>query len=110
MINEFEKRVARSDTLILKFFLHIDKDEQLKRLAERIDDPAKHWKVTESDFTDREKWSDFEEAYEDALTKCSTKYAPWFVIPANKKWFRDLVIVSRFVCAYGSNFNDLLCM
>lgn len=93
MINEFEKRLSRNNTLILKFFLHIDKDEQLKRLAERIEDPAKNYKVTESDFTDREKWEHYEDAYEDALTKCSTKNAPWFVIPANKKWFRDLVIV-----------------
>lgn len=91
-INNFEKVLNKSGTGILKFYLHIDKDEQLKRFKERIDDPSKNWKLSDSDFPERELWDDYRAAYEDALTKCSTEKAPWFIVPANKKWFRDLVI------------------
>jgi polyphosphate kinase 2 (PPK2 family) len=77
---------------ILKFFLHISKDEQKRRLEERIKDPKKQWKLSAADFEERKHWNDYQEAYEDALTKCSTKWAPWFVIPADRKWFRNLAV------------------
>jgi polyphosphate kinase 2 (PPK2 family) len=79
--------LTENGTTILKFYLHISKDEQKKRLQERIANPDKHWKLSEADY-----WDDYVDAYEEALTKCSTKYAPWFVIPANHKWFRNLAV------------------
>ena len=91
-INEFEKSLSENGTHILKFFLHISKDEQLKRFEQRLDDPTKHWKINESDYTERKRWGDYTVAFEDMLSKCSTDHAPWFVIPANHKWFRDLAI------------------
>ena len=91
-INDFERSLAENGTHILKFFLHISKDEQLKRFEQRLDDPTKHWKINESDYTERKRWSDYTVAFEDMLSKCSTDHAPWFVIPANHKWFRDLAI------------------
>jgi PPK2 family polyphosphate:nucleotide phosphotransferase len=91
-INEFEKQLVANGTHILKFFLHISKKEQLKRFKERLKDPTRNWKIRESDYTEREYWADYEAAYEDALSKCSTDDAPWFVIPSNHKWFRDLAI------------------
>ena len=91
-INDFEKILSQDSTHVLKFFLHIGKDEQLQRFKERLDDPSKHWKIAESDYTEREKWSEYQKAFEDALEKCSTPHAPWFVIPSNKKWFRNLAV------------------
>jgi PPK2 family polyphosphate:nucleotide phosphotransferase len=91
-INEFESILVRNGVRILKFFLHISKDEQRKRLLERLDDPNRHWKISESDFRERKFWNDYTDAYEHALTKCSTDRAPWFIIPANKKWFRNLAV------------------
>lgn len=91
-INDFEKELAEHDTQILKFYLHISKDEQLRRFKDRLDDPAKHWKISEADYKERNYWDDYVEAYEEALARCSTKCAPWFVIPANHKWFRNLAI------------------
>jgi PPK2 family polyphosphate:nucleotide phosphotransferase len=91
-INDFEALLAAGKVKILKFFLHISKDEQKKRFLQRIDDPDRRWKISESDFTERKYWDDYIAAYEDALTKCSTDDAPWFIIPANKKWFRNLAI------------------
>ena len=91
-INAFEKELTQNQTLVLKFFLHISKREQLKRLKARIDDPAKHWKLNEGDYADRERWDDFAKAYHDALKKCSTAHAPWYVIPADHKWFRNLAV------------------
>jgi PPK2 family polyphosphate:nucleotide phosphotransferase len=91
-INGFESDLAANGTQILKFFLHISKEEQLKRFKERLDDPSKHWKISEADYKERECWDDYVAAYEEALCRCSTKCAPWFVIPANHKWFRDLAI------------------
>ena len=93
-INEFERMLAGSDTLILKFFLHISKEEQRKRLQERIDDPTKRWKFQHGDLEERKLWSEYREAYEDALSKTSTEWAPWWVIPANTKWYRNYVIGS----------------
>ena len=95
-INDFERRLVANGTHILKFFLHIGKEEQLKRFKDRLDDKSRHWKISEADYTERERWDDYTEAYEDAINKCSTENAPWFVIPSNHKWFRNLA-VSRIV-------------
>jgi PPK2 family polyphosphate:nucleotide phosphotransferase len=92
-INDFEKLiVTENDTTILKFFLHISKQEQLARFEKRLDDPARQWKISESDYKERDYWKDYIEAFEDALSKTSTEHAPWFIIPSNHKWFRDLSI------------------
>jgi PPK2 family polyphosphate:nucleotide phosphotransferase len=91
-INAFEKLLAENGTTILKFFLHISKDEQKERLQARLDDPTKHWKFSLGDLGERKLWDDYQSAYEDALSKTSTEYAPWYVVPANRKWYRDLVI------------------
>jgi PPK2 family polyphosphate:nucleotide phosphotransferase len=95
-INRFEEQLTENNVTVLKFFLHISKDEQKKRFMERIDDPKKNWKLSNADFAERKFWDDYTGAYEEALEKCSTDDAPWFVIPANKKWFRNLA-VSRIV-------------
>jgi PPK2 family polyphosphate:nucleotide phosphotransferase len=92
-INDFEKLiVTENNTTILKFFLYISKQEQLDRFAKRLDDPTRQWKISESDYDERDYWKDYIEAFEDALSKTSTEHAPWFVIPSNHKWFRDLSI------------------
>jgi polyphosphate kinase 2 (PPK2 family) len=91
-INDFERRLVADNTHILKFFLHISQEEQLERFKQRLDDPARHWKISEADYAEREYWEDYEAAYEDALGKCSTDHAPWFVIPSDHKWFRNLAI------------------
>ena len=91
-INDFESNLAANGTQILKFFLHISKEEQLKRFKERLDDPSKHWKISEADYKERGFWDEYVAGYEEALSRCSTKCAPWFVIPANHKWFRNLAI------------------
>jgi PPK2 family polyphosphate:nucleotide phosphotransferase len=96
-INDFEKRLADNGTHILKFFLYISKDEQLKRFKRRLDDPSRQWKISDADYNDRKYWDEYMAAYEDALSKCSTDYAPWFVIPANHKWFRNHVITDILV-------------
>jgi len=98
-INEFEKILAENGTLILKFFLNISKDEQKERLQARLDDPTKHWKFNSGDLEERKLWDDYQLAYEDVLNKTSTKYAPWFVVPANRKWYRDLVISTILIDA-----------
>jgi PPK2 family polyphosphate:nucleotide phosphotransferase len=91
-INQFEKILVDNKTIILKFFLHISKEEQKRRLKQRMQDPLKNWKISEADFAERKFWGEYVEAYEDALSRCSTKHAPWYVIPANKKWFRNLAV------------------
>jgi PPK2 family polyphosphate:nucleotide phosphotransferase len=91
-ICEFEAELADSNTHILKFFLHISKDEQLARFEQRLDDPTRNWKISEEDYVERPYWDDYIVAYEDAIGATSTKYAPWFVIPANHKWFRNLAV------------------
>ena len=91
-INDFEKMLDQNGVTILKFFLHISKDEQLKRFQSRLSDPAKNWKLSLPDFREREHWDEYMEAYEDALTNCSTGHAPWYVIPSNQKWFRNHAI------------------
>ena len=96
-INEFEKLLAENGTTILKFFLHIDKDEQKERLQARLDDPSKHWKFRLGDLEERKLWDQYQEAYEDVFNKTSTEYAPWYIVPANRKWYRDLVISTVLV-------------
>jgi PPK2 family polyphosphate:nucleotide phosphotransferase len=91
-INAFERELTNSGTTIVKFFLHIDQEEQLKRFRDRLDQTDKQWKISDSDYTERELWDDYQQAYMDALSKCSFNYAPWYVIPANHKWFRDLAV------------------
>jgi PPK2 family polyphosphate:nucleotide phosphotransferase len=92
LINDFEKVLVQNRTRVLKFYLHISPEEQLARFAQRLDDPSRHWKISESDYSERELWPKYVSAYEDAMEQTSTKHAPWFVIPANHKWFRDLAI------------------
>jgi PPK2 family polyphosphate:nucleotide phosphotransferase len=91
-INAFEKGLVEGTTHVLKFYLHISKQEQLSRFKQRLDDPAKQWKISESDYKEREFWNDYVEAYEDVLSRCSTRQASWFVIPSDHKWFRNLAI------------------
>ena len=96
-INSFEKMLAENETTLLKFYLHIDKDEQKKRLQARLDDPNKHWKFSRGDLKDRELWPAYINAYEDVLNKTSMEAAPWFIVPANHKWYRDWVITKTLV-------------
>ncbi|HYR51194.1 MAG TPA: polyphosphate kinase 2 family protein [Candidatus Dormibacteraeota bacterium] len=91
-INAFEKHLTENNVTLLKFYLHISKEEQKRRLLERIEDKRKWWKLSEADFAERKHWGEYQEAYEEALTRCSTKEAPWYIIPANKKWFRNLAV------------------
>jgi PPK2 family polyphosphate:nucleotide phosphotransferase len=91
-INAFEKLMSQNGVTILKFFLHISKDEQKQRLDQRLDDPTKNWKISPADFKERKLWDDYVKAYEDVLSRCSSSESPWFVIPANKKWFRNLAV------------------
>src|SRR5436190_2896579 len=92
-INDFERLITtENNTTIVKFFLHISKEEQLARLKTRLDDPARQWKISDSDYKEREYWDDYLKAFEEVLTKTSTDGAPWFIIPSDHKWFRDLAI------------------
>ena len=91
-INEFELALAEDGTVSLKFYLHISSEEQLARFKERLDDPTKHWKISEADYLERRFWPQYLRAYEEALSRCSTERAPWYVIPANHKWFRNLAV------------------
>jgi PPK2 family polyphosphate:nucleotide phosphotransferase len=89
---DFERMLAEEGTTIVKIFLHISKDEQRKRLEARLADPAKHWKIHPDDMVDRARWDDFMAAYEDAISKTSTEFAPWYVVPADRKWYRNLCV------------------
>ncbi len=91
-INAFERLLAETGTIIVKCFLHISKEEQEQRLLAREQDVTKAWKLSAGDWRERERWSDYMAAYEEALTRCSTDHAPWYIIPANRKWYRDLAI------------------
>lgn len=91
-INAFELALAEEGTSILKFYLHISKDEQKARLQERMDDPDKRWKFNPGDLKERALWQDYMKAYEDVLSRTSTEWAPWYIIPANRKWYRNLLI------------------
>lgn len=98
-INNFEKNLADSGTTILKFYLHISKEEQKERFQDRLDDPSKHWKFSTGDLPVREQWDDYMRAFEDAMSHCNTEYAPWHIIPANRKWYRNYVITKTIVDA-----------
>ena len=97
IINSFEENLVASGTTVVKFFLHISKEEQAERFRKRLEDPEKHWKFRKADLDEREHWDDYQEAFEDALTKTSTKHAPWYVIPSDRKWYRDWVVLSILV-------------
>jgi len=98
-IRDFERMLVEEGTTVLKFFLHISKDEQKKRLKDRLDDPAKNWKFNVGDLKEREHWAAYQKAFQDALTATSTPDAPWFVVPANRKWLRDLYVAEVLVNA-----------
>ena len=91
-INQFEEFLVDNDVIVVKFFLHISKGEQKRRFEERLDDPTKHWKLSASDFEDRKRWDDYVAAYEDVLSRCSTEAAPWYVVPADRKWVRNFAV------------------
>lgn len=103
-ICDFEALLAESRTTVLKFFLHISKEEQLARFAQRLDDPARNWKISESDYSERELWDEYTDAFEDAMRATSTDKAPWFVIPSNHKWFRNLA-VSQIIADAMADLN-----
>lgn len=96
-INAFESILADEGVTILKFFLYINKDEQKERFQARLDDPTKHWKFNPGDLKERERWPEYIQAYEDVLSKTSTKCAPWYVIPSNRKWYRNLVVAETII-------------
>jgi PPK2 family polyphosphate:nucleotide phosphotransferase len=96
-INAFERLLSDHGTIILKFFLHISQEEQAKRLRDREADPTKAWKLSTSDWLERERWDEYQAAYEDALLRCNTPEAPWYVVPADHKWFRNLAISEAIV-------------
>jgi len=98
-INQFEKLLADTGTTILKFFLHISKEEQKERFEARLHDPKKNWKFSSKDVDERKLWDQYMAAYEDALSRCSTAWAPWHIIPADKKWFRNLTVSETIVQA-----------
>jgi PPK2 family polyphosphate:nucleotide phosphotransferase len=100
-INDFERMLSESGVHILKFFLQISKEEQRKRFQDRLDDPTKQWKFNADDIAKRKQWDQYQSAYEDALTQCSTKWAPWHVIPADRKWFRNLAISQILAAELG---------
>jgi PPK2 family polyphosphate:nucleotide phosphotransferase len=98
-IREFERLLTDEATTIVKVFLNISKDEQRRRLQERLDDPAKHWKFDPGDVEDRGRWDDYRAAYEEAITETSTEAAPWYVVPGDRKWVRDVAVMQLLVDA-----------
>lgn len=96
-INDFERHLARSGTVPIKFFLNISKEEQLKRLLARVDDPDKNWKFSPLDVSERKLWDQYQEVYEDTIRNTATKHAPWYVVPCDKKWFARLVVAAALV-------------
>jgi PPK2 family polyphosphate:nucleotide phosphotransferase len=105
-IVDFERALADNGTLILKFFLHISREEQEERLLEREKDPSKAWKLSAGDWRERERWDDYMQAYEDAIVRTSTKHAPWHIVPADKKWFRNLAIAEAAVDALEAHRDE----
>ncbi len=105
-INQFEAMLTASSTIILKLFLYISKAEQKQRLEERIHKPDKRWKVNVTDWQDRKRWADFMDAYEDVLNKTSTKVAPWYIIPADHKWYRNYVVANIITERLGEYRDD----
>jgi PPK2 family polyphosphate:nucleotide phosphotransferase len=100
-INNFERMLSDEGTTILKFFLHIDRDEQKKRLQARRDDPGKRWKLSRADVEERKLWPKYMEAYEEAIANTSTEWAPWYIVPSNHKWYRNLVVASVIVDTFS---------
>ena len=96
-INDFERMLAQEGAAILKFYLHIDRDEQKQRLQDRLDDPTKRWKFNPGDLEERKLWPEYIKAYEEALSQTSTEWAPWYIVPANRNWYRNLVVSSIIV-------------
>jgi PPK2 family polyphosphate:nucleotide phosphotransferase len=96
-INEFEKLITTTNLVLLKFFLHISKDEQRKRFQARLDDPTRNWKFSPKDLEERKYWDDYQKAFEAMLSRCSTKWAPWHLVPSDKKWYRNLVVAEVIV-------------
>jgi len=96
-INHFEKMLSDEGVTILKFFLHISKGEQKRRLEDRLKDRDKNWKFSHNDVTERQRWDDYQDAYESAIRECSTKHAPWYVVPSDRKWFRNWVLSDTIV-------------
>ncbi len=96
-INRFEQGLARSGIVVLKFFLHISYEEQRQRLLARLENPDKHWKFSENDITERSFWDDYTSAYDAALTRCNTARAPWYIVPANNKWYRDWAVAQVLI-------------
>ena len=96
-INRFERKLVDGGTLVLKFCLHISTEEQRERLLARLDDPSKRWKFREADLEDRARWPDFQAAYDSILTRCSTEWAPWYVIPADRKWYRNWAVAGILI-------------
>jgi PPK2 family polyphosphate:nucleotide phosphotransferase len=98
-INEFEENLVDSGTAILKFYLHISEDEQLRRFEKRLDDPTRRWKISEADYSERKLWPEYVSAYEEVFRRTSTKHAPWYIIPSNHKWYRNLAVSTILVQA-----------
>ena len=98
-INDFEAMLVEEGTIVLKFFLHISKDEQKQRLQDRLDDESRTWKFNLGDLAEREKWNDYQSAYQDALNATSSQHAPWYIVPADRKWVRDVYVASVLVNA-----------
>jgi len=96
-IRSFERYMARNGTVIRKFFLHLSKKEQKKRFLARLDEPEKHWKFSEADIHERDYWDDYQDAYEDMIRQTTSKHAPWYVVPADNKWFTHLVVSAAIV-------------
>ena len=92
LINDFEKLLTESGTIVVKCYLHVSKDEQRERLQERIDEPRSRWKFNPGDLEERKLWNKYQNAYQDALIKCNTRNAPWYIIPSDQKWYRNLVV------------------
>jgi PPK2 family polyphosphate:nucleotide phosphotransferase len=108
-INDFERMLVREGTTILKFFLHISADEQLEKFRERLERPDKYWKWSENDMRERERWDEYQRAYEDAVNATSTQWAPWYVVPADHRWFRNYVVarvLAGTLAAMGPEFPE----
>ena len=105
-INAFERLLVDSGTIVLKFFLHISKEEQAERLKAREEEEDKRWKLNPGDYKEREKWDDYRRAYEEMLARCATESAPWYVVPADRKWFRNLAVAEALVEALGQHEDE----
>ena len=97
VINDFEQELVAGGTVVVKCFLHISRDEQRERLLARLDDPTKHWKYNPHDLDSRARWDDYMTAYAEAIERCSTEHAPWHVVPADRKWYRDWAVTNLLI-------------